>query len=284
MVTLKIENQMKSRSQSAIAKTSYMLMANNMTLLIKRLWPWITGTSLTIAIAYSAAIMIPSVTTDAATITLWSVCAISSMAALFLLACTSGSIMALLKGQDAGPNIVRALKFHTIPASAFIAGVMLFYAVSISLVVIWHQGMLLLHLLIALAIAIITSLLLLPTCYSGMKYMAEDGIKYRSIISKNYFIGIRFYGRLFITIFVSLLIGIMLAMLLAAPLWEVTIASLQDSLGMYFGDLSGMPQTAPLLIFTGAFIAFAACSPVWLWQMFCIYYQYGSISARQTER
>lgn len=284
MGTLKIENQVKSRSQSAVAKTAYRLMADNTTLWIKRLWPWLLGISLATAVAFSAALMMPSATTDIQTVILWFVWVAGSLTTLILAACTSGSVMAVLKEQGTRHNIARAMKYYAIPAVVFIADIVLFYSISISLVVIWKQVMLLLHVLIAVVIAIITSLLLLPTGYSGIKYMAEDNVRFASIIGKNYFTGIRFYGGLFVTIFVSLLIGILLAILLAAPLWVITVASLQDSLGIYFGDQSGMPHTVPLLIFTGAFIASAACSPVWLWQFFCMYYQYGSISARLMEK
>ncbi|MDD7318233.1 MAG: hypothetical protein SOZ80_08920 [Prevotella sp.] len=283
MSTLKIEENIKSRSIPAITAASYRLMSQNITLWTKRLWIWIVCVATAAGIAVAAALMLLSVKSDEAVVTTWCVWAAASLLTLLFTAFVSGGIMAALKGQKTRRNIIRALKLAALVAVVFVADVALFYAVSIPLVLIWHQGMLLLHLLIAIGIVLVTALLLVPTGYSGMKYMAEDNLGIVSVLGRNYFVGLRFYGRMFMTFFVTMLIGTIIAFVLAAPLWVVAVASLQNSLGIYLGDASGMPTSAPLLIFLGTFTAIAAYSPVWLWQFFCLYYQYGSITARRKE-
>ena len=283
MNTLKIENAIKSRSILAITATSYRLMSQNITFWAKRLWAWLIGVSAIIGIACSAAFTLTSTTDANTTFLLWCVWAAASLATLVLMACVSGSIMATLKEQKAKQNIKRAIKLSVLTSIVFIADVAVFYLISIPLVLVWHQGMILLHVFISLVIVLITALLL-PAGYSGMKYMAEDNLGIFSVMGHNYLVGLRYYGRLFLTFFVTMLIGTMLAMLLASPLWVIAVASLQDALGIYLGDASGMPTTAPILIFLGAFVAAMACSPIWLWQFFCLYYQYGSITARIKEK
>lgn len=284
MNTLKIENAIKSRSILAITATSYRLMSQNITFWAKRLWAWLIGVSAIIGIACSAAFTLISTTDANTTFLLWCVWAAASLATLVLMACVSGSIMATLKEQKAKQNIKRAIKLSVLTSIVFIADVAVFYLISIPLVLVWHQGMLLLHVFISLVIVLITALLLIPAGYSGMKYMAEDNLGILSVMGHNYLVGLRYYGRLFLTFFVTMLIGALLAMLLASPLWVIAVASLQDALGIYLGDASGMPTTAPILIFLGAFVAAMACSPIWLWQFFCLYYQYGSITARIKEK
>ena len=274
---------MKSRSISAITATAYRLLAQNMKLWTKRLWLWVVLIAVASGIAYAAAMMIPPEKSALAILTYWCITAVASLVWLFLGATATGKVMAVLKEQKSGNNIKRALQLSFLIAIILVVAVVVFYAISISLALYWQVKALYIHVLIAMGVALITALILLPTCYSGMRYLAEDDIKLSSVLGKNYIVGVRYYWRLLMTVFVTMLIGILLASLLAAPLGVMTVASLQDALGIYLGDPSGMPSTMPLLLFFAAFIATLACSFVWLWQLFCIYYQYGSITTRIKE-
>ena len=144
MNTQKIENVIKSRSILAITATSYRLMSQNITFWAKRLWAWLIGVSAIIGIACSAAFTLISTTDANTTFLLWCVWAAASLATLVLMACVSGSIMATLKEQKAKQNIKRALKLSVLTSIVFIADVAVFYLISIPLVLVWHQGMLLL--------------------------------------------------------------------------------------------------------------------------------------------
>lgn len=283
MNKLKIENHMKSRSISAITATAYRLLSQNMKLWIKRLWMWILGCAAASGIAYSACTMIMSEKNPTTTLVLWGIAFLAVIAVIFLYASASGSIMAVLKEQKTKPNIIRALRLALCVAVVYIAFLALYYAISIPLVLIYNINALYIHVIIALGMVLLGMVMMLPLCYSGMKYLAEDDLKLKSVFGRNYIIGMRHFGRLLLTVVVVMIISILLSMLLAAPLFVVITASMQDSLGIYLGDPSGMPATQPVIIFLAAFIATTACSLVWLWQFFCIYYQYGSITTRMKE-
>ncbi len=283
MNKLKIENHMKSRSISAITATAYQLLSQNMKLWIKRLWIWAVVTAIASGISYAAAMMIPPEKSPTLILVLWCISAVAALVSLFLTACAVGSVMAVLKEQRTRPNIARALRLAAVIALIFIVAVVLFYAISIPLVIFYQLGALYIHILIAIGIAILTAIFMIPISYSGMKYLAEDDVKLSSVLGKNYLVGLRHFWKLFMTAFVTVLIGMIIAALLVAPLGVMTIASLQDALGVYLGDPTGMPSTLPLLLFTAAAVASIACSLVWLWQLFCIYYQYGSITTRRKE-
>ena len=283
MNKLKIENHMKSRSISAITATAYQLLSQNMKLWIRRLWKWVVGAAVASGISYAAAMMIPPEKSPKTILVLWGISALAALVSLFFTAYATGSVMAVLKEQRTQPNIIRALRLAVVIALLFIIAVVLFYAISIPLVIFWQIGALYIHILIAMGIALLTAILMIPISYSGMRYLAEDEVKLSSVLGKNYFIGVRHFWKLFMTAFVTVLIGMIIAALLAAPLGVMTVASLQDALGIYLGDPTGMPSTLPLLLFTAAAVASIACSLVWLWQLLCIYYQYGSITTRIKE-
>lgn len=283
MNKLKIENHMKSRSLSAITATAYRLVSQNMKLWFRRLWRWAAGAAVASGISYAAAMMIPPEKNPTTILVLWCISAVAALAMLFFTACAAGSVMAVLKEQRTLPNIKRALRLATVIALIFIVAVVLFYAISIPLVVFWQLGALYIHILIAMGIALLTAIFMIPLSYSGMKYLAEDEVRLSSVLGKNYFVGVRHFWKLFMTAFVTVLIGMIIAALLAAPLGVITVASLQDALGVYLGDPTGMPSTLPLLLFTAAAVATVACSLVWLWQLLCNYYQYGSITTRIKE-
>ena len=283
MNKLKIENHMKSRSLSAITATAYRLLSQNMKLWMRRLWPWVIGFAMASGIIYSACTMIMSEKNPTTTLVLWGIAFVAVLAEIFLYACASGSIMAALKEQKTKPNIKRALRLALLFALIYIVFLIVYYAISISLVLIWNIGVLYIHILIAFGLMLLGMIIMLPVCYSGMRYLAEDDLKLGSVFGKNYLIGLRHFWRLFLTVFVVMLISMLLASLLAAPLGVIVMASMQDALGIYLGDPSGMPATQPLLIFLAAFIATIACTFIWLWQFFCIYYQYGSITTRIKE-
>ena len=270
MNKLKIENHMKSRSLSAITATAYRLLSQNMKLWMRRLWPWVIGFAVASGIVYSACTMIMSEKNPTTTLVLWGIAFVAVLAEIFLYACASGSIMAALKEQKTKPNIMRALRLALLFALIYIAFLIVYYAISISLVLIWNIGVLYIHILIAFGLMLLGMIIMLPVCYSGMRYLAEDDLKLGSVFGKNYLIGLRHFWRLFLTVFVVMLISMLLASLLAAPLGVIVMASMQDALGIYLGDPSGMPATQPLLIFLAAFIATIACTFIWLWQFFCI--------------
>ena len=283
MNKLRIENHMKSRSLSAVAATAYRLLSQNIKLWTKRLWLWLLCIAAASGIAYTASTLIMSEKDSITTLVLWGVAFVAVAAEIFLYACASGSIMAVLKEQNVKPNIFRALRLALLIVLVYCVFVAIYYAISISLVIFWNIGVLYIHILIAIGMILIATIMAIPVCYSGMRYLSEDDEKLTSVIGKNYIIGLRHFWRLFLTVFVVMLVSMLLAVLLAAPLGVICLASMQNALGIYLGDPSGMPATQPLLIFLAAFIATIACSYVWLWQFFCIYYQYGSITTRIKE-
>lgn len=136
---------------------------------------------------------------------------------------------------------------------------------------------------IVLILGVIFELVLLPIYYFYMKYMMEP-IHMRTHLWKSFKTGFRHWGFLFLTFFMMGLLILCLCLVLFMPLGILHTAQSQSLAGILMGDPSGLPSHIYLLQFITSVVTFFIFTFLIVWSVLVIYYAYGSIEQKETER
>ena len=137
---------------------------------------------------------------------------------------------------------------------------------------------------LAVVVLIALGVLSVPFYYVFYKYLLTPGLKFTSVLSAGYAIGMRHLGSLLAVVIVTLLVVNIVALLLSLPMQILYMANIQAQTGVLMGDPLGMPAYMPKLTaavfilasFLQAYVVAAAAFP--------LYYAYGSIEANEDER
>ncbi|MBR1400934.1 MAG: hypothetical protein IJ562_04995 [Prevotella sp.] len=143
----------------------------------------------------------------------------------------------------------------------------------------YFKIMLLTYLLIFVVI-----LLLLPYTYVSMKYIAEPQTHMWKLFFKNFKVGMRHWGYIFLTLFVMYIILMAVSFIIALPLLILFVVFILFIIGTPYGDEAAMPGYFPWLLYiVGAVTVFASMF-ISIIMFYVLYYIYGSIEAREKER
>ena len=137
---------------------------------------------------------------------------------------------------------------------------------------------------LAFLVLIVLGVLFVPLYYVFYKYLLTPGLRFTSVLSAGYSIGMRHLGSLLAVVIVTLLVMSIVALLLSLPMQILYLANIQAQTGVLMGDPLGMPAYMPKLTaavftlasFLQAYVLMAAAFP--------LYYAYGSIEADEEER
>ena len=162
------------------------------------------------------------------------------------------------------------------------------FAVFLILAELMNQGVLMRHLVTAIATLslwlLICLLMYLPLYHVVMKYVLESPCGYWQTLWHNYPKALRHWGLLFLVFFVSLLLVFLVGLVVMLPSHILSFANQQAYQGVLIGDPLGMPSHIVLL----TFVTTVLCTFIhfYLGQVILVhnYYVYGSIETREKER
>ena len=126
--------------------------------------------------------------------------------------------------------------------------------------------------------------LMVPLYYVFYKYLLTPGLKFTSVLSTGYGIGMRHLGALLAVVVVTLLVVVVVAMLLSLPMQILYLANIQAQTGLLMGDPLGMPAYMPKLTAAVFILASFLQAYVLMAEAFPLYYAYGSIETHEDER
>ena len=136
---------------------------------------------------------------------------------------------------------------------------------------------------LAILLVLVFELLLLPMYYFYMKYLMEP-IHMRTHLWKSFKTGFRHWGFLFLTFFMLGLLLLCIFIVLFMPMGILSTAQSQSLAGVLMGDPSGMPNYIMLLQFLTSLVTFFIFTFILVWSVLVLYYAYGSIERKETER
>lgn len=127
-------------------------------------------------------------------------------------------------------------------------------------------------------------LLLLPYTYVSMKYIAEPQTHMWKLFFKNFKVGMRHWGYIFLTLFVMYIILMAVLFIIALPLLILFVAFTSYTIGTPHGDEAAMPGYFPWLLYIVGAVTMFASMFISIIMFYVLYYIYGSIEAREKER
>ena len=137
---------------------------------------------------------------------------------------------------------------------------------------------------LAVVVLIALGVLSVPLYYVFYKYLLTPGLKFTSVLSAGYAIGMRHLGSLLAVVIVTLLVVNIVAVLLSLPMQILYMANIQAQTGVLMGDPLGMPAYMPKLTAAVFILASFLQAYVVMASAFPLYYAYGSIEVNEDER
>jgi hypothetical protein len=111
-----------------------------------------------------------------------------------------------------------------------------------------------------------------------------EPIHIRTHLWKSFKTGFRYWGFLFVTFFMMGLLLLCLYLVLFMPLGILHTAQSLSLTGIIMGDPSGLPSHIYILQFITSLATFFIFTFLLVWAVLVLYYAYGSIEQKETER
>ena len=276
----------KNRSLGRCLSDAYDLYRTNFKTIIRRLWlPALVLSLLTAAVYLLSANVATSLTSASVSVGGCVACAVLGLLSLCAYVWFFTIVISLLNGKSVKANLPRmarlALTFVgvAIVMCVFIALISIATAKAKTNAVPLYAGA-----SGGIIACIVVCVVMLPLCYSVMKYCVETDEKVMDIFKRHYLAGWRQWGFLFI---IALLVGIIVMVidtLVGMPNNILSLASGMRHISMMEGDSPVMPSGFGLL----AFLTSAVCTFVMVfvrpWVAFVFYYAYGCIDEKEKAR
>lgn len=286
----------KNRSLGRCLSDAYNLYRTNFKTIIRRLWLPALVLSLLTAATYSVCTNIVMAWTPAhlsiGSIALYVLGLLSACAYVWFFTI----IISLLNGKSVKANLPRMIRL-----ALTLLGLMIVVCVFVALISIATIGLTktkpnsvpmggacggaIAYVVCGGIIAcIVVGILMLPLCYSIMKYCIETDEKVMTIFKHHYLAGWRQWGFLFI---IALLVGIIVMVidtLVGMPNNILSLASGMRHISMIEGDSPVLPSGFGLLAFLTATICTFVMTFVRPWVVFVFYYAYGCIDEKEKAR
>ena len=276
----------KNRSLGRCLSDAYNLYRTNFKTIIRRLWLSALVLSLFTAAIYSvSANMAMSMTS--ADLSVGGCIAVAVLGLLSLCAYVwfFTIVISLLNGKSVKANLPRMTRLAltllglTIVACALVALVSIVTAKAKPNAVPLYAGA-----LGGIIVCIVVCVLVLPLCYSVMKYCVETDEKVMAIFKRNYLAGWRQWGFLFIIVLLVGIIVMVIDTLVGMPNSILSLASGMRHISMMEGDSPIMPSSFGLLAFLTSAVCTFVMTFVRPWVIFVFYYAYGCIDEKEKAR
>ena len=201
-------------------------------------------------------------------------------------------VFKLLNAQGLRKNMVKVFKFYVVCLAiifvvCFIIGLILGVITGFMNVLHAQQDgsntYLMMVFLGCMGGMLVTFILMLPLYYVFMQYMIEEN-KLRKSFFPSLKVGFRHWGFLFIVFFVILLIALIFVSVMLMPVSVLVISQIESMNSMALGDPSGLPSYFGWLYFITFTIGFFILMFFFTWEIFVLYYAYGSIKRNEMDR
>lgn len=152
---------------------------------------------------------------------------------------------------------------------------------------IFHLSATTATILSVIAVALILILLYvlsLPLDMASVKYILNRDTTLSQVVTRDYATAFRHWGTLFLTSVVTFLISLVLMLILAAPLTIISLAHLQNTLGIINGDPDGAPSYFLALFIATSVVTCFILVYIKMWHILVMCYVCGSITTQEAER
>lgn len=152
---------------------------------------------------------------------------------------------------------------------------------------IFHLSATTATILSGIAVALILILLYvlsLPLDMASVKYILNRDTTLSQVVTRDYATAFRHWGALFLTSVVTFLISLVLMLILAAPLTIISLAHLQNTLGIINGDPDGAPSYFLALFIATSVVTCFILVYIEMWHILVMCYVCGSITTQEAER
>ena len=133
-------------------------------------------------------------------------------------------------------------------------------------------------------ILILLYALSLPLDMASVKYILNRDTTFSQVVTRDYATAFHHWGTLFLTSVVTFLISLVLMLILAAPLTIISLAHLQNTLGIINGDPDGAPSYFLTLFIATSVATCFILVYVEVWHILVMCYVCGSITTQEAER
>ncbi len=277
----------KNRSLGRCLNDAYNLYRTNFKTIVRRLWlPALVLSLLTAAIYMISTNVVMAVTTSSLSVGSFIALAVLGLLSACAYVWFFTIIISLLNGRSARANLPRMIRLAfvllglTIVACLFVALV----SVASASFTTKPTAMPLMGVFVAMIACVVVFILVLPLCYSTMKYSIEQDEKVMAMFKRHYVAGWRQWGFLFIIVLLVGIIVMIIDTLVGMPNNILSLASGMRRISMMEGDFPAMPSGFGLL----AFVTSALCTFVMIfvrpWVVFVFYYAYGCIDEKEKAR
>lgn len=276
----------KNRSLGRCLSDAYNLYRTNFKTIIRRLWlPALVLSLLTAAVYSLSANVATSLSSASVSVGGCVACVVLGLLSLCAYVWFFTIVISLLNGKSVKANLPRmarlALTFVgvAIVMCVFIALISIATAKARTNAVPLYAGS-----LGGIIACIVVCVVMLPLCYSVMKYCVETDEKVMDIFKRHYLAGWRQWGFLFVIVLLVGIIVMVIDTLVGMPNNILSLASGMRHISMMEGDSPVMPSGFGLL----AFLTSAVCTFVMVfvrpWVAFVFYYAYGCIDEKEKAR
>lgn len=269
----------KHRSVSSCIKAAYDTVCNNAKTILFATWlPVLIN-----AVVMSLTPVLNSKTTIGMIIT-----AIVFIASIFTNALLFSKTATLLNGKLLVKNYKRFLLMSGVMVvCSFLIGIIIgaaFYLILQSAPDAATHSTLNIAIGVAVALAAIFGIALLPTAYSCMNYIYNEDSRWGRIFGHEYGVGLKSWGYLFM---LHMLLAIIIT-LLYIPLFivpnAIMMADFANASSMALGDADALPSGFKLMYYGAAVVAMFLMGYVMIWGHIAVYYAYGSIASKNANK
>ncbi len=201
------------------------------------------------------------------------------------------SAVSLVNGEKTRRNLARSI----VLAVALYLYTFLIISVSTGLVApaigfgvhTWHLSATTATILAVIAVALILIALYvvaLPLDMASVGYILNRDTTLSQTLTRHYATAFRHWGTLFLTSVVTFLISMVLMLILATPLIIITLAHLQNMLGIISGDPDGAPSYFLALFIATSIVTSFVLVYIEVWHILVMCYVCGSITTQEAER
>ncbi len=276
----------KNRSLGRCLSDAYNLYRTNFKTIIRRLWlPALVLSLLTAAVYSLSANVATSLSSASVSVGGCVACVVLGLLSLCAYVWFFTIVISLLNGKSVKANLPRMARL----ALTFV-GVAIVMCVFVGLISVAtakakpNAVPLYAGALGGIIACIVVCVVMLPLCYSVMKYCVETDEKVMDIFKRHYLAGWRQWGFLFVIVLLVGIIVMVIDTLVGMPNNILSLASGMRHISMMEGDSPVMPSGFGLL----AFLTSAVCTFVMVfvrpWVAFVFYYAYGCIDEKEKAR
>lgn len=136
----------------------------------------------------------------------------------------------------------------------------------------------------AIAVTLLATAAVIPFIYSSFKYIINPDTPLLHLFSKDYAVGFRHWGHLFLMGLIVSLIMMVIALIVTLPFCIILVAHIENQTGMLLGDADGTPgYFTPMFVVVTILTLFVVTYEI-IWAIVVQYFVYGTITTQETER